>query len=67
MADYERLAQLSDRLDDAARRLREASDGEEASRLAEECADLASQAAAELDRLVRAAPGDAAPGQEELL
>ena len=36
-------------------------------RLAGECAELASQAAVELDRLTRLAPGDPAPGQEELL
>jgi hypothetical protein len=41
---------------------------DEATRVAGECADLASQAAVELDRLTRLAAGDpAVPGQEELL
>jgi hypothetical protein len=62
-----RLAELSERLDQAARRLRANEiGGEEATRLAGECAELASQAAAELDRLAKASPADA-PGQEELL
>ena len=63
------LSDLSRRLEQGAGRLRD--DGlepDEATRLAGECADLASQAAVELDRLTRLAPGDpAAPGQEELL
>ena len=62
------LADLSRRLEEGAGRLR--ADGvepDEATRLAGECADLASQAAVELDRLTRLAPVDAAPGQEELL
>ena len=42
-------------------------DPDEAMRLAGECAELASQAAVELDRLTRLAPGDPVPGQEELL
>jgi hypothetical protein len=37
-------------------------------KVAGECAELASQAAVELDRLTRIAAGDpATPGQEELL
>jgi hypothetical protein len=63
-----RLGQISERLDQAARRLRSEDVGsDEATRLASECAELASQAAAELERLARATPEEAAPGQEELL
>lgn len=69
----ERLAALQDlsrRLEEGARRLREEElDPDEAIRVAGECAELASQAAVELDRIARAAGGDGAevPGQEELL
>ena len=64
-----RLTEISERLEEAARALRaDDLDGEQAGRLAGECAELASQAAAELDRLARAgSPPDAVPGQEELL
>jgi hypothetical protein len=63
-----RLEQLSRGLEDAAARLRrEDVDPEEAKRLAGECAELAAQAAVELDRLARGEPQDASPGQEELL
>jgi hypothetical protein len=63
-----RLGQISEQLDQAARRLRSNELGsDEATRLAGECAELASQAAAELERLARATPEDTAPGQEELL
>ena len=64
----ERLEELSRRLEQAAVRLRE--DGvepEEARRIAGECADLAAEAAVELDRSARGGAQDAAPGQEELL
>jgi hypothetical protein len=64
----ERLADLSRRLEESAGRL--GADGvepDEAMRLAGECAELASQAAVELDRLTRVSPGDPVPGQEELL
>ena len=64
----ERLADLSRRLEEGAGRL--GADGlepDEAMRLAGECAELASQAAVELDRLTRVSPGDPVPGQEELL
>jgi hypothetical protein len=63
------LSDLSRRLEEGAGRLR-ADDlaPDEAVQLAGECAELASQAAVELDRLTRLAPGDSAtPGQEELL
>jgi hypothetical protein len=63
-----RLVQISEQLDATARMLRDAElDGEEATRLAGECAELASQAVAELDRLTRGSADEAAPGQEELL
>jgi hypothetical protein len=63
-----RLAEISEQLEETARRLRSGQvQGEEAARLAGECAELASRAAAELDRLVKAVPQQAAPGQEELL
>jgi hypothetical protein len=65
----EALADISRRLEDGARRLRDDGlDPDEAIRVAGECAELASQAAVELDRITRAAaePTDVA-GQEELL
>ena len=63
-----RLAEISEQLDATASRLRDSDiDAEEATRLAGECAELASQAVAELDRLTRGSADDAAPGQEELL
>ena len=73
MSDHDRaletLSDLSHRLAESADRLR--SDElapDEAMQVAGECAELASQAAVELDRLTRIAPGDpATPGQEELL
>ena len=72
MADerFAALEDLSRRLEEGARRLREDGlDPEEAVRVAGECAELASQAAVELDRIARAGGADAAdvPGQEELL
>jgi hypothetical protein len=63
-----RLAELSRRLEEAAARLR--ADGvepEEAKRLAGECAELAADAALELDRLARGEAAGTPPGQEELL
>jgi hypothetical protein len=63
-----RLDELSRRLEEAAARLRsDELDPDEAKRLAGECAELAAEAAVELDRAARGAPQDAAPGQEELL
>jgi hypothetical protein len=63
-----RLSEISERLEQAARRLRSGElEGDEASRLAGECAELAQQGAAELDRLARWTPGEPVPGQEELL
>jgi hypothetical protein len=72
MAD-ERLQgidEISRRLEDGARRLREDGlDADEAIRVATECAELASQAAMELDRIARlsTSDGDEVSGQEELL
>jgi hypothetical protein len=63
-----RLEAISQKLETAAARLRDGDvDSEEATRLAGECAELASQAVAELDRLTRGSAYEAAPGQEELL
>jgi hypothetical protein len=71
-----RLEQISAQLDAAARKLADTDvSSEEATRLAGECADLASQAVAELDRLASGAlrggasgaAQEATPGQEELL
>lgn len=63
-----RLAKISQRLEEAAGRLRDGDlESEEVTRLAGECAELASEAAAELERLARATPDDALPGQEGLL
>jgi hypothetical protein len=64
------LEDISRRLEEGARQLRE--DGlapDEAIRLAGECAELASKAAVELDRIARLSASDGAevPGQEELL
>ncbi len=72
MNDHEqtqhRLSDLSRRLEESAGRLgADDLDPDEAMKLAGECAELASQAAVELDRLTRLAPGDPVPGQEELL
>jgi predicted metal-dependent hydrolase len=63
-----RLGELSRRLEEAAARLRAHDiDPAEAQRLAGECAELAADAAVELDRLARGEAQDAGPGQEELL
>ena len=63
------LAELSRRLEDGARRLREDDlEPDDAIRVAGECAELASQAAVELDRIARLSADQAdVPGQEELL
>jgi hypothetical protein len=64
----ERLEELSRRLGETATRLRADEVGaEDVKRLAGECAELAAQAAVELDRLARGGSQDPAPGQEELL
>ena len=64
----EALADISRQLEEGAGRLRaDDLDPDDAMRLAGECAELASQAAVELDRLTRLAPESDVPGQEELL
>jgi hypothetical protein len=63
-----RLTELSRSLDETAARLGEDGlDAEEAKQLAARCAELAAEAAVELDQLVRGGPLDTVPGQEELL
>jgi hypothetical protein len=63
-----RLSELSRRLDETAARLRDDGlDGEEAKLLATTCAELAAEAAVELDRLARGGALEPTPGQEELL
>ena len=63
-----RLAEISQRLEEVAERLRDGElPSEDATRLAGECADLASEAAAELERLARAGGDEVLPGQEGLL
>jgi len=63
MAD---LDELTDRLERVAAELRAGDlDAEQAAERVDECARLAGEAAAELDR--RAREGEAAPGQTELL
>ncbi len=62
------LNELTDRLRDAAARLRDTSlSPEDAAALIETCAQLAAEAGAELDRRSRAAAGDPPAGQGELL
>jgi hypothetical protein len=63
-----RLVEITRRLEEAAERLRDGElSSEEATRLAGECADLASEAAAELERLARISGDEVLPGQEGLL
>ena len=64
----DRLEELARRLDQTAARLRDGGlDGDEAKALATTCAELAAEAAVELDRLARGGTMEAPPGQEELL
>ena len=63
-----RLSDLSRRLEEGAGKLGAQDLGpDEAMKVAGECAELASQAAVELDRLTRLDPAAPVPGQEELL
>lgn len=63
-----RLSEISRRLEEAAGRLRDGElSNDDATQLAGECADLASEAAAELERLARATGEDVVPGQGDLL
>jgi hypothetical protein len=60
MSGIDPLQHLTEQLEQAAARLREGElEPHEAARLVEECARLAGDAAAELDRRVRAAADDA--------
>ncbi len=67
----EALRELTGRLEAAAERLRsDAVSSEDAAEVIEQCARLAGEAAAEVDRLVRATasePAGTPPGQGELL
>ena len=67
-AQSERLSEISRRLEEAAAHLaQDGLDRDDAARLATECAELASEAAVELERQARGGPLDQFPGQEELL
>jgi hypothetical protein len=67
MAEHS-LDDLVTRLDRAAEQLRSGDlSSDAAATLVEDCASLASQAAAELERLARAAAHEPLPGQDSLL
>jgi hypothetical protein len=67
-SDTAQLASISRDLEQASSQLREGDlDPEHTAEVATRCAELASRAAIELDRLARAAPKASLPGQEELL
>jgi hypothetical protein len=67
MADSD-LASLVERLDRAAEQLRSGElSSDAAATLVEDCAALAAQASAELERLARAAAHEPLPGQDSLL
>ncbi|MDX6640454.1 MAG: hypothetical protein QOF12_1465 [Solirubrobacteraceae bacterium] len=67
MAEHS-LDDLVARLDRAAEQLRSGDlSSDAAATLVEDCASLASQAAAELERLARAAAHEPLPGQDSLL
>jgi hypothetical protein len=64
------LGDIARRLEEGARHLRDESvEPDDAVRIAGECAELASQAAVELDRIARVSSSDPTevPGQEDLL
>lgn len=68
MTDTTTLEGLVSALDRAAAALRAGDlDAEAAAKLVESCAQTAGDAAAELDRLLRAATQDPIPGQDSLL
>jgi exonuclease VII small subunit len=65
---HERIDELIDRLERAAEQLRSGElSADAAATLVEDCAALATQASAELDRLARAEVSPPAPGQDSLL
>jgi len=67
-SDTATLQQLVNRLEEVAGRLRaEPLEPEEAARLVDECAHVASGASAELERLARVAASEPVPGQDQLL
>jgi len=62
------LASLVDRLQIVAEQLRaHGLPADEAARLVDDCAQMASNASAELERLARAAASEPLPGQDQLL
>jgi hypothetical protein len=62
------IDELVAELEQTAQRLREGNlEQNEAATLVERCAELAGRIGSQLDREARAAPGDSAPGQEQLL
>ncbi len=68
MSGHDPLQDLTDRLEQTAARLRSGELApEEAAKLVEACAQLAGEAAHELDRRARAAADAPTPGQGELL
>jgi len=68
MTDASQLDDLIGRLERAAEQLRTGDlSADAAASLVEDCAGLAGQAAAELERLSRSAAHDPPPGQETLL
>ena len=68
MSSVERLDELIARLDRAAEQLRSGElSPDAAATMVEDCASLATQAAAELEQLTRAEASVPAPGQDTLL
>jgi hypothetical protein len=68
MPDTASLDELVERLDRAAEQLRSGElSADAAATLVEDCAALASQASAELERLARATAHEPLPGQDSLL
>jgi hypothetical protein len=67
-SEHASLDQLVDRLDRAAEQLRSgARSSDAAAGLVEDCAAMAAQASAELERMARAAQHEPLPGQDSLL
>jgi len=68
MSSVERLSELIARLERAAEQLRSGElSSDAAATMVEDCAALATQAAAELEQLARAEVSSPAPGQDTLL
>lgn len=66
--DTSTLERLVGHLEDVAARLRTGDlDPEAAARLVDDCAQVASNASAELERLARVAASEPLPGQDQLL